>query len=67
MSTGLSYRCPGCGYVYDERKGEPHEGFAPGTPWRDVPEDWDCPNCAVRQKPDFVEQQRASGDGSSGT
>ena len=47
------YRCPGCGYVYDERDGHPREGFPPGTPWSEVPEDWACPDCGVRDKVDF--------------
>lgn len=56
MSTLFQrYRCPGCGYVYDERLGDPHEGFEPGTLWAAVPEDWACPACAVREKPDFEE------------
>lgn len=47
------YTCPGCGYIYDETTGEPHEGFKPGTVWSDIPDDWACPDCAVREKPDF--------------
>ena len=52
------YRCPVCDYVYDEARGEPREGFPPGTPFADVPDDWTCPDCAVREKVDFepVEQ-----------
>jgi rubredoxin len=50
------FRCPGCGYQYDERRGEPREGFPPGTRWPVVPENWACPDCAVREKPDFVRQ-----------
>jgi rubredoxin len=26
---------------------------AAGTRWDDLPEDWGCPDCAVREKPDF--------------
>ena len=48
-----AYRCPGCGYVYDEATGEPREGFPAGTPWQQVPDDWTCPDCAVREKLDF--------------
>lgn len=47
------YLCPGCGYQYDEALGEPHEGFAPGTPFANLPEDFFCPYCAVRGKEDF--------------
>ena len=47
------YRCPGCEYVYDESNGAVREGFPAGTRWEDLPEDWGCPDCAVREKPDF--------------
>jgi rubredoxin len=26
-----------------------------GTPWSDIPDDWCCPDCAVREKVDFEE------------
>ncbi len=48
------YQCPDCSYVYDEVSGEVHEGFPPGTSWAQIPEDWACPDCAVRDKPDFI-------------
>lgn len=47
------YQCPNCSYVYDEAAGCPHEGYAPGTRWVAIPDDWPCPDCAVREKPDF--------------
>lgn len=47
------FECPGCGYVYDELTGDSHEGFPPGTPWSEVPGDWHCPDCGVRDKVDF--------------
>lgn len=50
-----AYRCPGCDFVYDEAKGAPREGFPAGTLWNDVPDDWCCPDCAVREKVDFEE------------
>ncbi len=50
-----AYRCPGCDYTYDEAKGAPREGFSPGTTWDQVPDDWACPDCAVREKVDFEE------------
>ena len=28
--------CIVCGWVYDEEKGHPEEGLAPGTKWEDV-------------------------------
>src|SRR5262249_42921150 len=48
------YQCTDCGYIYDEAKGCPHEGFAPGTKWSQIPNSWACPDCAVREKVDFV-------------
>ena len=48
------YQCPGCGHVYDEQRGNPREGFQPGTRWDAIPQDWACPDCSVRDKPDFV-------------
>jgi len=49
-----SYRCPECGFTYREAQGNAHEGYAPGTPWSQVPEDWPCPDCGVESKVDFV-------------
>ena len=37
------YVCTICGYVYDEAKGDPDNGIAPGTKWEDVAEDFVCP------------------------
>ena len=39
--------CRLCGFVYDEAKGMPDEGVAPGTRWVDVPESWSCPDCSA--------------------
>ncbi|PWN55269.1 rubredoxin [Abyssibacter profundi] len=47
------YQCDNCDYVYDEAEGAPKEGFPAGTPWATVPDDWPCPDCAVREKIDF--------------
>lgn len=41
------WQCMLCAFTYDEAKGLPHEGIAPGTPWEAVPEDWICPDCAT--------------------
>lgn len=48
-----AYLCAICDYVYDEAKGAAREGFPPGTPWQQVPDDWCCPDCGVREKIDF--------------
>jgi rubredoxin len=41
------YVCTVCGYVYDEAAGDPEHGIAPGTPWENVPDDFECPLCFV--------------------
>jgi len=48
-----AFRCPECGFTYDEEQGNPREGFPPGTPWSTVPDGWTCPDCSVESKPDF--------------
>ena len=52
------FECVICGFVYDEEKGLPEEGIAPGTSWDDVPDDWECPECGV-SKYDFEMVQTA--------
>lgn len=47
------YRCPACGFVYDEAVGNPYEGFPPGMTWPEVPDGFTCPDCAVLEKQDF--------------
>lgn len=49
------YQCPVCDYVFDEALGDPHEGWPASTAWSDVPDDWNCPDCGVRDKVDFEE------------
>ncbi|MDB6090198.1 MAG: rubB 1 [Gammaproteobacteria bacterium] len=41
------WKCALCSFVYDETKGLPEDGIAPGTRWQDVPEDWACPECGA--------------------
>jgi rubredoxin len=47
------YRCPECAYLFDEEKGDEGEGYAPGTSFASLPEDFACPDCSVRFKNDF--------------
>ncbi len=49
------YVCSICGYIYDEAKGIPEAGIAPGTAWEDIPEDWVCPLCGAT-KAEFYKQ-----------
>jgi rubredoxin len=37
------WECIVCGFIYDEAKGLPEEGIAPGTKWEDIPADWGLP------------------------
>jgi len=46
------WMCVICGWVYEEEKGNPEEGLAPGTRWQDIPEFWVCPDCGAG-KEDF--------------
>jgi rubredoxin-NAD+ reductase len=54
--TYLQYICNACGYIYKEADGDPDSGLAPGTRFADIPDDWECPLCAVT-KSDFVLHQ----------
>lgn len=47
------YICKVCGYIYDEARGDPDSGLAPGTRFEDIPDDWYCPDCNVT-KADFT-------------
>lgn len=48
----MKHNCLLCDYVYDEEKGDPEHGIAPGTKWEDIPEDFLCPECGA-SKLDF--------------
>lgn len=55
LPTALGTRkwiCLVCDYIYDETKGIPEEGIAPGTPLEAIPDTWACPDCGVT-KADF--------------
>ncbi|MFK7829955.1 MAG: FAD-dependent oxidoreductase [Congregibacter sp.] len=58
------WECIVCGLIYDEAKGWPDDGIAPGTVWEDVPEDWLCPDCGVG-KEDFELLKDASAESAS--
>lgn len=47
--------CTVCGYIYDEEVGDPDNGIEAGTPFADLPDDWECPLCGVG-KDDFEEE-----------
>lgn len=41
------YKCVICGYIYDPSEGEPSSGIAPGTSFKDLPDDYICPVCGA--------------------
>ena len=49
----MKYVCNVCGWEYDEAEGLPENGIAPGTRFEDLPDDFECPLCAVG-KEDFT-------------
>ena len=48
----MRYECMICGHIYDPAEGDPDSGIAPGTAFKDIPDDWVCPQCGVT-KEDF--------------
>lgn len=41
------YRCKVCGWIYDEAKGDPDNGIAPGTRFEDLPAEFICLLCGA--------------------
>lgn len=39
--------CDVCGYIYNPAVGDPDNGIKPGTEFKDIPDDWVCPECGV--------------------
>ncbi len=56
------WRCPECGYRYDEAAGDAHEGFPPGGYREELPEDWNCPDCGIIPADAFVADSGKSGN-----
>ena len=50
--------CSVCSYTYDEAKGIPEAGIAPGTRWEDLPDDFRCPWCGAGKEA-FEEKREA--------
>ncbi len=46
-SKSPEYICNICGYIYNPDEGDPTCGIPPGTPFEDLPDDWECPICAA--------------------
>lgn len=45
--AAVKYECSVCGYVYDPLLGDPEGDIPPGTPFEELPEDWQCPVCGA--------------------
>lgn len=41
------YVCDVCGWVYDPEEGLPDEGIGPRTKFKDLPDDFVCPECGA--------------------
>lgn len=41
------YECTLCGYIYDPAIGDPANGIKAGTAFKDLPQDWTCPDCGA--------------------
>jgi len=54
------YRCSICGHIYDEAKGDPESGIAPGTKWKDIPENWRCPLCGAPKSAFVLVEERSA-------
>jgi rubredoxin len=46
------WRCRTCSALYDEAHGLPEDGIAPGTPFENLSDGWQCPYCGA-PKSDF--------------
>lgn len=36
--------------IYDPVAGDPDSGIAPGTPFEEIPDNWECPICGASKK-----------------
>jgi rubredoxin len=45
--AAAKYQCSVCGYVYDPEQGDPDSNIPPGTPFEELPDDWQCPVCGA--------------------
>lgn len=47
------YVCLGCGYEYIPERGDEEGEVRPGTSYKELPEDWVCPECG-ESKSNFI-------------
>ena len=53
------YVCLGCGYEYIPELGDEEGEIAPGTRFKELPEDWVCPECS-EEKSNFIPSSKES-------
>lgn len=41
----MRYKCNCCGWIYNEARGEMDCDIEPGTPFSELPEGFECPEC----------------------
>ena len=41
------YQCSACDFIYDPAVGDPDGGIPPGTPFEEIPDNWECPICGA--------------------
>lgn len=44
------FLCRACGWIYDEKIGDPDGGLPAGTRFEDIPDNWVCPLCGVTKR-----------------
>jgi len=58
------WKCNICGYLYDEKTGDPTSFIPPGTPFASIPDTWRCPICHA-DKTVFEQVSEASPENTS--
>lgn len=54
----MKYICDHCGFIYDEDAGLPAKGIAPGTAFKNLPEDFECPGCYCERTAFYIPGQK---------
>lgn len=48
------YKCSICGHVYDPVEGDLQQNIPAGTPFEELPFDWQCPVCGASKDDFFI-------------
>ena len=43
------WRCTICAYIYDPAEGDIENGVTPGTTFKELTVEWECPRCGVKK------------------